>query len=191
MTVDVKELYAEIGSDEGKVLHAYLCSELHATIGIGHKILDTDLEKDLDILDGFRQQVNHQLCLLNMSKGVFYCFRKAESAENLEMMRLMDQHITEDRCYILFQEDVQIAISGCMKSYNNWDDLPQEVQHILVNMCFQLGQRGLSNFKQMGKAIEGSDWEKASVEMMDSRWAKQTPQRAERLKNRMLALASV
>ena len=161
MTVDVKDLYAEIGSDEGKVLHAYLCTELHATVGIGHKILDTDPEKELDIFGINWEEVPD------------------------------DQHITEDRCYILFQEDVQIAISGCMKIYNSWDDLPQEVQHILVNMCFQLGQRGLSNFNQMGKAIEESDWEKASVEMMDSRWAKQTPQRAERLKNRMLALASV
>ena len=161
MTVDVKDLYAEIGSDEGKVLHAYLCTELHATVGIGHKILDTDPEKELDIFGINWEEVPD------------------------------DQYITEDRCYILFQEDVQIAISGCMKIYTNWDDLPQEVQHILVNMCFQLGQRGLSNFKQMGKAIEESDWEKASVEMMDSRWAKQTPQRAERLKNRMLALASV
>ena len=161
MTVEVKELYEEISSDEGKVLHAYLCSELHATIGIGHKILDTDPEKELDIFGINWEEVPD------------------------------DQHITEDRCYILFQEDVQIAISGCMKIYNNWDDLPQEVQHILINMCFQLGQRGLSNFKQMGKAIEESDWGKASVEMMDSRWAKQTPQRAERLKNRMLALASV
>ena len=159
MTVDVKDLYEEISSDEGKVLHAYLCSELHATIGIGHKILDTDPEKELDIFGINWEEVPD------------------------------DQYITEDRCYILFQEDVQIAISGCMKIYNNWDDLPQEVQHILVNMCFQLGQRGLSNFKQMGKAIEESDWEKASVEMMDSRWAKQTPQRAERLKNRMLAQA--
>ena len=78
-----------------------------------------------------------------------------------------------------------------MKIYNNWDDLPREVQHILVNMCFQLGQRGLSNFKQMGKAIEESDWGKASVEMMDSRWASQTPERAERLKDRMLTLVSV
>ena len=160
MTVDVKDLYAEIGSDEGKVLHAYLCTELHATIGIGHKILDTDPEKELDIFGINWEEVPD------------------------------DQYITEDRCYILFQEDVQIAISGCMKIYTNWDDLPQEVQHILVNMCFQLGQRGLSNFKQMGKAIEESDWEKASVEMMDSRWAKQTPQRAERLKNRMLAQAN-
>ena len=160
MTVDVKDLYEEISSDEGKVLHAYLCSELHATIGIGHKILDTDPEKELDIFGINWEEVPD------------------------------DQHITEDRCYILFQEDIQIAISGCMKIYNNWNDLPQEVQHILVNMCFQLGQRGLSNFKQMGKAIEESDWEKASVEMMDSRWAKQTPQRAERLKNRMLAQAN-
>ena len=160
MTVDVKDLYEEISADEGKVLHAYLCSELHATIGIGHKILDTDPEKDLDIFGINWEEVPDE------------------------------QYITEDRCYILFQEDVQIAISGCMKIYNNWDDLPQEVQHILVNMCFQLGQRGLSNFKQMGKAIEEGDWEKASVEMMDSRWASQTPQRAERLKNRMLAQAN-
>tara|TARA_R100001369_G_scaffold72338_1_gene100372 strand:+ start:209 stop:445 length:237 start_codon:yes stop_codon:yes gene_type:complete len=77
-----------------------------------------------------------------------------------------------------------------MKIYNNWDDLPQEVQHILVNMCFQLGQRGLGNFKQMGKAIEEGDWEKASVEMMDSRWATQTPERAKRLQDRMLTLVS-
>ena len=161
MTVDVKDLYEEISADEGKVLHVYLCSELHATVGIGHKILDTDPEKDLDIFGINWEEVPD------------------------------DQYITEDRCYILFQEDVQIAISGCMKIYNNWDDLPQEVQHILVNMCFQLGQRGLSNFKQMGKAIEESDWGKASVEMMDSRWASQTPERAERLKDRMLTLVSV
>ena len=160
MTVDVKDLYEEISADEGKVLHAYLCSELHATIGIGHKILDTDPEKDLDIFGINWEEVPDE------------------------------QYITEDRCYILFQEDVQIAISGCMKIYNNWDDLPQEVQHILVNMCFQLGQRGLSNFKQMGKAIEEGDWGKASVEMMDSRWANQTPERAKRLQDRMLTLVS-
>ena len=31
-----------------------------------------------------------------MSKGGFYYVSKAESVENLEMMRLMKQHITED-----------------------------------------------------------------------------------------------
>ena len=159
MTVDVKELYQEISSDEGKILHAYLCTELHATVGIGHKILDTDPEKELEIYGVNWEEVPD------------------------------DQCITEDRCYILFQEDVQIAIGGCMNIYNNWDELPQEMQHVLVNMAFQMGQRGLSNFKNMKAAIEEQDFAKAAVEMMDSRWASQTPERAERLKLRVERLA--
>lgn len=40
--------------------------------------------------------LNCQLSLLDLSKGGFYYVRKGESKENLEMMQLMDQHITED-----------------------------------------------------------------------------------------------
>tara|TARA_R110002111_G_scaffold190327_1_gene256645 strand:+ start:407 stop:904 length:498 start_codon:yes stop_codon:yes gene_type:complete len=160
MTVDVKELYEEISKDEGKVLHAYLCSELHATVGIGHKILDTDPEKDLEIFGVNWEQVPD------------------------------DQRISEHRCYVLFQEDVQIAINGCMGIYNNWEDLPQEMQHVLVNMCFQLGKRGLSNFKNMKAAIEDENFTLAAVEMMDSRWAEdQTPQRAKRLADRVVSVS--
>ena len=159
MTVDVKDLYEEISSDEGKILHAYLCTELHATVGIGHKILDTDPEKELEIYGVNWEEVPD------------------------------DQCITEHRCYVLFQEDVQIAIGGCMNIYSNWDELPQEMQHVLVNMAFQMGQRGLSNFKNMKAAIEEQDFAKTAVEMMDSRWASQTPERAERLKLRVERLA--
>jgi lysozyme len=161
MTVDVKELYEEISKDEGKVLHAYLCSELHATVGIGHKILDTDPEKDLEIFGVNWEQVPD------------------------------DQRISEHRCYVLFQEDVQIAISNCISLYDNWNELPQEAQHILVNMVFQLGKRGLSNFKNMNIAINAQDWGTMAEEMMDSRWAKQTPNRAERLQQRALSLVGV
>jgi|TARA_R110002050_G_scaffold181060_2_gene314601 lysozyme len=158
MTVDVKQVYEEISADEGIVLHAYLCSEHHKTVGIGHKVLSTDVENDLHIY------------------GI-----GADVAD--------DQRISEDRCYELFQGDIQIAINGCIRIYDNWEDLPQEAQHILVNMCFQLGQGGLSKFKNFKAAIEDSQWQRASEEMMDSRWASQTPERAERLESRMLALA--
>ena len=40
--------------------------------------------------------LNCQLSLLELSKGGFYYVRKGESQQNMEMMRLMDQHITED-----------------------------------------------------------------------------------------------
>ena len=47
-----------------------------------------DIEESLSL--------NCQLSLLELSKGGFYYVRKGESQENLEMMQLMDQHITDD-----------------------------------------------------------------------------------------------
>tara|TARA_R110002051_G_scaffold282976_1_gene344707 strand:+ start:761 stop:1243 length:483 start_codon:yes stop_codon:yes gene_type:complete len=158
VTVDVKQVYQEISADEGKVLHAYLCSQSHKTVGIGHKVLETDAENALPI-HGTNDDVP------------------------------AEESISEGRCYELFQEDVQIAISGCQKIYSNWEELPQEAQHILVNMCFQLGQGGLGKFKNFKAAVEDQNFTLGAVEMMDSRWAGQTPERAERLKVRMLALA--
>lgn len=156
--VNVKQVYKEISSDEGKVLHAYLCSQSHKTVGIGHKVLEADAENALPI-HGTNDDVPDEEC------------------------------ISEARCYELFQEDVQIAIDGCEKIYGNWEELSQEVQHILVNMCFQLGQGGLSKFKNFKVAIEDYQWQRAALEMMDSRWAGQTPERAERLRARVAALS--
>ena len=98
MTVDVKQVYNEVASDEGKILHCYLCSELHKTVGIGHKVLETDTENNLSIYEAYDNKVPE------------------------------DQKISEGRCYELFQEDIQIALGGCQKIYSNWEDLPQEVQ---------------------------------------------------------------
>ena len=159
MTVDVKQVYEEISADEGKILHKYLCSESHPTIGIGHKVLNTDVEADLPVHEVY-EEVSEEEC------------------------------ISEGRCYELFQQDVQIAIDGCRRVYPTWEELPQEAQHILVNMCFQLGPSGLGKFKNMNAAVEGQEWSIMAEQMLDSRWARQTPNRAERLKERALSLAS-
>ena len=42
--MNLKILYEEIASDEGKRLSPYLCSQNHLTIGIGHKLLESDPE---------------------------------------------------------------------------------------------------------------------------------------------------
>ena len=88
----------------------------------------------------------------------------------------------------LFQQDVHIAIDGCRNIYDNWEELPQEAQHILVNMCFQLGQGGLSKFKNMNHAVSQESWGIMAMDMMDSKWAKQAPERAARLRDRVIAL---
>lgn len=68
--------------------------------------------------------------------------------------------------------------------------VPDEVYDILLNMTFNLGGKGLNKFKKMWAAIEVGDWNTASDEMEDSKWAKQVGNRATRLINRMAAIPS-
>ena len=69
-----------------------------------------------------------------------------------------------------------------IKSKFNWfDDSPQEVKDVVVNMCYQLGVSGFSKFKKTIYLLETKQYEEASVEMLDSLWAKQTPNRAKEL----------
>ena len=59
--------------------------------------------------------------------------------------------------------------------------LPEEAQGVLYEMAYQLGVPGLLRFKKMWKALTFSNYEMAAVEMLDSKWATQTPERAKRL----------
>lgn len=56
--------------------------------------------------------------------------------------------------------------------------LPEKRQDVIFEMCYQMGVRGVLNFKKMWKAIEAGDYNEASKQMLDSKWANQTPQRA-------------
>lgn len=51
---------------------------------------------------------------------------------------------------------------------------------IILSMAYQMGITGLLKFKKMIAAIEDKNWNEAANQALDSRWAKQTPERAER-----------
>jgi lysozyme len=48
-------------------------------------------------------------------------------------------------------------------------------------MVFQMGVAGVSKFKRFLAAALAEDWQRAHDEMLDSKWAKQTPSRAKEL----------
>ena len=52
-------------------------------------------------------------------------------------------------------------------------------------MMFNLGYPRLSGFKKMRQAVIDGDWFEASVQMTDSKWYRQVPNRAKRLVERM------
>ena len=80
-----------------------------------------------------------------------------------------------------FAKDIGTTIKDCNLLFSQFNNLPDEIQHVLANMCFQLGRPRLSKFKNMIAAVEDLDWIKMADEMEDSNWYRQTPNRAKRL----------
>ena len=62
------------------------------------------------------------------------------------------------------------------------EDLPEIVQEVLYEMYYQMGN-SLFKFKKTLKHLENKDYRLAAKEMLDSRWAVQTPNRAKKLSN--------
>ena len=86
------------------------------------------------------------------------------------------------------KEDLEKVFDGdfdtaCSNANQLIKDLPlhHQAKCVLIEMVFQLGIGGVSKFKNMWKALGEGDYQTASEEMLDSRWAKQTPSRAEGL----------
>lgn len=97
--------------------------------------------------------------------------------------------VSEERVVEVFEKDVQITIGECKKLYDDWDDLPEEVQLIIANMMFNMGRPRLSQFKGMKRGVDARDWNAAADEMVDSKWYQQVTNRAQRLVDRMRNVA--
>lgn len=58
-------------------------------------------------------------------------------------------------------------------------------QAVLLQMAFQMGTHGLLQFAKTLAAIHDGKWDEASNAMLLSKWAQQTPNRADRLARQM------
>jgi lysozyme len=85
---------------------------------------------------------------------------------------------------IIFDKDFDNAKDNAHKLIGDMA-LHHQAKCVLIEMVFQLGIGGVSKFKNMWKALGEGNYQTASEEMLDSRWAKQTPKRAEELSNVM------
>ena len=95
--------------------------------------------------------------------------------------------ITKEEAELLLEHRLK-AMKAQLTSYLYDLDIKPEAWDILFNMAYQLGVKGVLNFKNMIKALKDNDYKEASIQMLDSLWAKQTPNRAKRLSDRMSKL---
>lgn len=94
---------------------------------------------------------------------------------------LDDRGITEDEAMYLLRNDIMIAVDDLDRNVPWWRGLPDGPRRALVNMSLNLGWPRLSGFRNMLMALEAGDYDTAATEALDSKWARQVGDRAERL----------
>ena len=94
---------------------------------------------------------------------------------------IKDLHLTKDDCDIILERKIAELKIRVNNKFPFLADLPEAVQDVVIECCYQLGVSGFSNFKKTIEYLMQKDFENAGIEMLDSRWAKQTPNRAKKL----------
>jgi len=97
--------------------------------------------------------------------------------------------VSESRVVEAFEQDCENVLRDCNILYEDFGDLPEEAQQVIANMMFNMGRPRLSKFKGMKRGVDSRDWNAAADEMVDSAWYRQVTKRADRLVERIRALA--
>lgn len=98
---------------------------------------------------------------------------------------LEDRGITREEAAILLANDIAAEERELQRALPWVTKLDEVRQRVLLDMSFNMGLVGLLGFKNTLATIEAGNYQRAATMMLDSKWAKQVGQRAERLARMM------
>ena len=90
-----------------------------------------------------------------------------------------DNGLSEAAIQFIFEEDLSTAIAECHRNIIGWENMPGTVQEALVNLVFNMGINRLMQFKKTLGYLRHGEFEEAADELLDSRYARQVPSRAQ------------
>jgi lysozyme len=94
----------------------------------------------------------------------------------------LEAGLPEDEARLLMSYRLRKIRERLSRAFPWFDGLGQIRKDVLISMAYQMGLEGLFGFRKMLDAVEKKQWDRASYEMLDSRWAKEdTPERAKEL----------
>lgn len=89
--------------------------------------------------------------------------------------------LDEEEAELILKHRLNKKIEHLLKEKPFIKELSINRQNVLFEMAYQLGVNGLLGFKKMFIALEVEDYHTAQLEGLDSKWRKQTPNRAKKL----------
>ncbi len=96
----------------------------------------------------------------------------------------LERNITQNQANRMLHDDL-IEVEEQVEKFDWYKDLSTVRQAVIQNMVFNLGLSRFNQFKKTIYFIEEGKYLDASVEMLDSKWAKQVGNRAVNLSDMM------
>lgn len=94
---------------------------------------------------------------------------------------IKDLVLSESISALILKDKVSVLVSQVKDKFPWLEHSPESVQEVVVEMCYQIGVTGVSNFKNTLRAMQEGRWSDAANGMLDSKWARQTPSRAKEM----------
>ena len=93
--------------------------------------------------------------------------------------------LSEETARVILNEHVGMIVADLHSRLPWTKQLSEPRFGVLISMAYQMGIFGLMSFKNTLRFLEAGDHERTAEAMLDSRWAFQTPERAQRLAQQM------
>lgn len=138
------------------------------------------IKRDIILSEGIRHTA-YKDTLNNWTIGVGHLIKIPDEEY------LIDKELTSLEVDQIFTTDLNQAIDDARK-FVDGDDIHEEAFEIVIDMAFNLGLPKLMKFQKFRQALLAKQYKMASIEMLDSLWARQLPNRSKRLAKRMRGL---
>lgn len=94
---------------------------------------------------------------------------------------IKDLELDRDICDLILDRKLKELEDRVKLKFGWYPFMPKVIQDVVMEMCYQLGVTGFSKFVKTITYLKDKDFKNASIEMLDSKWAKQTPNRAKKM----------
>lgn len=96
-----------------------------------------------------------------------------------------DRGITKYEAELLLSHDVAEITKQLSSAFEFWRLLDEPRRAVLINMAFNMGVNGLLKFKKTLGYVKLRMYKDASIEMLDSKWARELKTRSLELSEQM------
>lgn len=101
---------------------------------------------------------------------------------------LDDNPISKRAAMMILEDDIAHCLVDLRNNISGFTAMPETVQEVLVNLCFNMGINRLLGFKNTLGHLREGNYPAAADELLDSRYARQVGRRANELADTLRGL---